>query len=58
MNSRLRSTLGGITRPVVALVLALCALASFTIAAWGVDWRIGLAAAGVALFVAEWRISE
>lgn len=59
MAPRSRATLASIplkpgTGP---LVLALAALACFVVAAWGFDWRAGVAVLGVCLFVAEWRVS-
>lgn len=60
MNPRSRSTLAAVHLPRYAgpIALAVLALACFVVAAWGVDWRLGLVVLGVALLTLEWRIAE
>lgn len=60
MNPRSRATLSAIRVPrhVGPITLAVLALACFVVAAWGVDWRLGLVVLGLSLLVLEWRIAE
>lgn len=55
--SRPRATLSAVPVRVLLLALALAALACFVVAAWGFDWRAGIATLGVALLLAEWRVA-